>query len=212
MCHVSTAASVARIREAKRSGLGVTAEVSPHHLTLTAEAVKRVGTLAKMNPPLASEGDRESVVAALLDGTIDCVATDHAPHTTEDKARGLAAAPFGVVGLETAFGVLHTDLVVPGHVPLAVLIERLTSGPARAFALPAGSLEPGAPADLAVFDLEAEWEVDPEAFRSRGRNSPWTGRRLVGRPVLTLVGGRVVHDRLSAGGDRLESRRSRMRT
>ena len=205
VCHVSTAASVARIREAKRSGLGVTTEVSPHHLTLTAEAVERVGALAKMYPPLASEGDRESVVAALLDGTIDCVATDHAPHTAEEKARGLAAAPFGVVGLETAFGVLHTDLVLPGHVPLAVLIERLTSGPARAFTLPAGSLEAGAPADLAVFDLEAEWDVDPESFRSRGRNSPWAGRRLVGRPVLTLVGGRVVHDRMSSDWGRFKS-------
>jgi dihydroorotase len=205
VCHVSTAASVARIREAKRSGLGVTAEVSPHHLTLTAEAVERVGSLAKMNPPLASEGDRESVVAALLDGTIDCVATDHAPHTAEEKARGLAAAPFGVVGLETAFGVLHTDLVLPGHVPLAVLIERLTSGPARAFTLPAGSLEPGAPADLAVFDLESEWEVDPESFRSRGRNSPWVGRRLAGKAILTLVGGRVIHDLMSLDGGRLKS-------
>jgi dihydroorotase len=205
VCHVSTAASVARIRQAKRSGLGVTAEVSPHHLTLTAEAVEHLGSLAKMNPPLASEEDRESVVTALLDGTIDCVATDHAPHTAEEKARGLAAAPFGVVGLETAFGVLHTDLVLPGHLPLAVLIERLTSGPARAFTLPAGSLEPGAPADLAVFDLETEWDVDPESFRSRGRNSPWAGRRLVGRPVLTVVGGRVVHDRMSSDWGRFKS-------
>ncbi|MGH7542762.1 MAG: dihydroorotase [Gemmatimonadota bacterium] len=212
VCHVSTAASVARIREARRSGLAVTAEVSPHHLTLTAEAVERVGSQAKMNPPLASEADRKSVVDALLDGTIDCVATDHAPHAAEEKDRGLAAAPFGVVGLETAFGVLHTDLVLPGHVPLAVLIERLTAGPARVFALPAGTLEPGAPADLAVFDLEAEWEVDPETFRSRGRNSPWVGRRLVGRPVLTVVGGRVVYDRMSSGGDKIRSAGSRMRT
>lgn len=204
ICHVSTAASVAHVREAKRAGLTVTVEVSPHHLTLTAEAVERLGTRAKMNPPLASEEDRETVVEALLDGTIDCVATDHAPHTVEEKARGLAAAPFGVIGLETAFGVLHTDLVLAGRIPLAVLIERLTAGPARVFGLPAGSLRPGDPADLAVFDLEAEWEVDPGAFRSRGRNTPWAGRCLVGRSVLTLVGGRVVHDRLSPAEDRIQ--------
>ena len=204
ICHVSTAASVAHVREAKRAGLAVTAEVAPHHLTLTAEAVERLGAGAKMNPPLASEWDRGSVLDALLDGTIDCVATDHAPHTREEKARGLVAAPFGVIGLETAFGVLHTDLVLPGHVPLTVMIERLTAGPARVFGLPAGSLRPGAPADLAVFDLEVEWDVDPDSFRSRGRNCPWAGRRLVGRSVLTLVEGRVVHDRLSAGADRLQ--------
>jgi dihydroorotase len=196
---------VARIREAKRSGLAVTAEVSPHHLTLTVEALERVGSQAKMNPPLGTEADRRSVVDALLDGTIDCVATDHAPHTAEEKARGLAAAPFGVVGLETAFGVLHTDLVLRGHVPLAVLIERLTAGPARVFELPAGSLEPGARADLAVFDLEIEWEVDPDSFRSRGRNSPWAGRCLVGKPVLTLVGGRVVHDQMSSDWGRFKT-------
>ncbi len=205
VCHVSTAGSVEQIREAKRTGLAVTAEVSPHHLTLTTEAVGRLGSQAKMNPPLASAADRDSVLAALLDGTLDCVATDHAPHTGEEKARGLAAAPFGVIGLETAFGVLYTELVLPGRMPLAVLIERLTAGPARVFGLPAGALRPGDPADLAVFDLGTEWEVDPGAFRSRGRNSPWAGRRLFGRPVLTLVGGRVVHDRMSPDEGRLEA-------
>ena len=204
VCHVSTAGSVERLREARRSGLAVTAEVTPHHLVLTSEVVERLGGQAKMNPPLFTEADREVLVGALLDGTIDCVATDHAPHTAEEKARGLAEAPFGIVGLETAFGVLHTELVLTGRVPLGLLIERLTAGPAQAFGLPAGSLEPGSRADLAVFDLMQEWQVDVSAFESRGRNTPWEGRRLTGRAVLTLVGGRVVHDRLSVEWGNLE--------
>ncbi|MGH7557862.1 MAG: dihydroorotase [Gemmatimonadota bacterium] len=200
VCHVSTAGTVDRLREARAAGLPVTAEVCPHHLTLTWHEVVSQGARAKMNPPLASHADREALVAALLDGTIDCVATDHAPHTAEEKAWGVAAAPFGVTGLETAFGVLHTDLVRRGRMALPVLIERLTVGPARAFGLAGGTLDAGAPGDLAVFDLEAGWEVDPDAFWSRSRNSPWIGRRLTGRAVLTLVGGRVVHDLLSPHG------------
>jgi dihydroorotase len=198
VCHVSTAGSVELLRQARRTGLAVTAEVSPHHLTLTHRAVAGLGTRAKMNPPLASEEDREAVLEALLEGTIDCVATDHAPHTEEEKGRGLAAAPFGVIGLETAFPLLYTELVRSGRVPLGVLVDRLTIAPSRVFGLEGGRLEPGAPGDVAVFDLEVEWVVDPAAFRSRGRNTPWAGSRLTGRPVLTLVEGRVVHDLLSS--------------
>ena len=204
VCHVSTAGAVDRLREARRAGLNVTAEASPHHLTLTWAEVASQGARAKMNPPLGSEADREAVQAGLLDGTLDCVATDHAPHTDEEKARGLLAAPFGVTGLETAFGALYTDLVLPGRVPLALLVERMTAGPAWAFGLEAGSLVARASADLAVFDLAAEWQVDPAGFRSRSRNSPWVGRRLRGRPVLTIVRGRIVHDLLSRHGGTLE--------
>ncbi len=194
LCHLSTARSVDLLREAKAAGLPVTAEVTPHHLLLTSRSVAELGAAAKMNPPLARESDREAVVAALVDGTIDCVATDHAPHTRAEKAVGLARAPFGVVGLETAFGLLYTGLVLAGRLPLAELVRRLTVQPAEAFGLPAGRLSPGSPADLAVFDLVTEWTVDPTGFRSRSRNTPFAGRRLTGRPWLTMVGGEIVFE------------------
>ena len=194
LCHLSTAGSVARLRQARQAGLPVTAEATPHHLALTAELVVERGSLAKMNPPLAAEEDREALIAALVDGAIDCVATDHAPHTTADKERGLGPSPFGIVGLETAFALLHTALVTTGRIELSVLIERLTLGPVRVFGLEAGRLSEGSPADVAVFDLASEWTVDPAAFRSRSRNTPLAGRRLLGRPVLTIVDGEVVYD------------------
>ena len=158
------------------------------------EAVGERGADAKMNPPLATAEDRAAVRSALLDGTIDCVATDHAPHSAEEKAQGLAAAPFGIVGLETAFGVLHTDLVLSGETDLATLVERMTVGAARALDLDAGRLEVGGPADVAVFDLDAEWTVDPESFHSKSANTPWSRERLTGRPVATIVGGRLAYD------------------
>ncbi|MDX1622852.1 MAG: dihydroorotase [Gemmatimonadota bacterium] len=194
LCHLSTARSIELVRRAKADGLPVTAEVTPHHLVLTARAVELAGADAKMNPPLATDEDREAVRSALGDGTADCVATDHAPHAASEKDGGLEAAPFGIVGLETAFGLLHTELVLPGELSLEVLIERMTVGPARAFGLEAGRLEPGAPADVAVFALEEEWTVDPTRFLSRSRNTPFAGWPLVGRPVVTVVGGRIVHD------------------
>lgn len=194
VCHVSTAASVELLRRARSEGLAVTAEVTPHHLALTLDAVEEHGTAAKMNPPLATAEDRAAVRAALLDGTIDCVATDHAPHSAREKRAGLASAPFGIVGLETAFGVLHTELVLSGETDLATLVERMTVGAARALDLDAGRLEEGGPADVAVFDLDAEWTVEPRRFRSKSRNTPWAGRALVGRPVVTFVDGRVAHD------------------
>ncbi|HUP21215.1 MAG TPA: dihydroorotase, partial [Gemmatimonadota bacterium] len=180
LCHVSTAGSVELLRSAKASGLAVTAETTPHHLLLTTDVVEGIGPDAKMNPPLATEEDRRAVRAALVDGTIDCVATDHAPHTPREKAAGLAAAPFGVVGLETAFGLLYTEMVETGEIDLAELVERMALAPARAFGLDAGRLEPGAPADLAAFAPDEEWTVDPERFRSRSRNTPFAGWRLKG--------------------------------
>ncbi|MFN2383154.1 MAG: dihydroorotase [Gemmatimonadota bacterium] len=194
LCHLSTAASVELLAAARARGLDVTAEVSPHHLVLTTETVAEAGTLAKMNPPLASRTDRAALRAALAEGVIDCVATDHAPHTAAEKASGLAAAPFGVIGLETAFGVLHTELVLTGGLGLATLIDRMAFAPVRAFGLEAGRLEPGGRADLAVFDLEARWVVEPGAFCSLGRNTPFGGRSFTGRPILTLVDGEIVHD------------------
>lgn len=194
VCHVSTARSVERIRQAKADGLPVTAEVTPHHLVLTVAQVEASGTQAKMNPPLASFADREAVRTALADGTIDCVATDHAPHTAAEKNRGLAEAPFGVIGLETAFAVLYSDLVESGILSLETLVRRLSADPARALGLEAPVVRPGARADLAAFDLETEWMVDPGRFRSLGRNTPFAGWRLRGRPVFTVAGGQVAYD------------------
>jgi dihydroorotase len=138
------------------------------------------------------------VRAALADGTIDCVATDHAPHAEAEKRRGLEDAPFGIVGLETAFAVLYTDLVLGGALPLATLVRRLSADPARVMGLEKPRIRPGARADLAAFDTESEWIVDPARFRSRSRNTPFAGWRLHGRPVYTIVGGRVAYDGLSS--------------
>lgn len=194
LCHLSTATSVSHLRTARETGLAVTAEVTPHHLTLTVDCIPARGTAAKMNPPLALQEDREALIAALADGTIDAIATDHAPHTAAEKARSLSEAPFGVVGLETAFGVLHTSLVETGRVDLPTLVDRMTRGPARAFGLEVGQLSVGAVADVAVFDLERDWVVDPEAFFSKSQNTPWAGDPMRGRAVATIVGGKLVHD------------------
>ena len=194
VCHVSTARSVELIREGKAAGLPVTAEVAPHHLVLTVDQVERCGAQAKMNPPLAGPEDREAVRAALADGTLDCVATDHAPHTEAEKARGLGQAPFGVVGLETAFAVLYSTLVERGVLPLATLVRRLGADAARALGLEVPVVRAGARADLAVFDLETEWTIDPARFHSLGRNTPFAGWRLRGRPVITVAGGTVAYD------------------
>lgn len=194
LCHLSTAESVRLVREAKQTGLPVTAEACPHHLTLTVDCTERQGSMAKMNPPLAEFEDRVALVEALVDGTIDCVATDHAPHTAAEKTRPLSEAPFGVIGLETAFGVVYTELVERGVVSLRTLLARMTVDPARAFGIARGRLEIGAPADVAVFDLDQEWEVEPERFRSKARNTPWAGTTLRGRPMLTMVAGEIVFD------------------
>lgn len=200
LAHVSTAGSVRAVREAKRRGLAVTAEVTPHHLALIDEDVARgrYDTDFKMNPPLRSAADREAVREGLADGTIDCVATDHAPHSAVEKDLEFDAAANGIVGLETAFPICLA-LVREGKLSERRLIEALTAAPARAFRLPGGSLARGAPADLSVLDPTREWRCDPALFHSRSKNSPWKGATLVGRCTHTLVGGRVVHE-LAEGG------------
>ena len=192
--HLSTAGSVRALREAKRRGLRVTAEAAPHHLALTDEDLARAGydTSWKMNPPLRSAEDRRAVQEALADGTIDCIATDHAPHSAVEKDLEFDAAANGIVGLETAFAVC-LGLVRQGLLSERRLIEALTAAPARTFGLAAGSLAPGAPADVAVLDPAAEWRVEPERFHSKGRHTPWKGAALTGRCTHTLVDGRLVH-------------------
>jgi dihydroorotase len=190
--HVSTRASVEAIRQAKARGVRVTAEATPHHLLLTEDAVDGYRTEAKMNPPLRAEEDRKAVIAGFLDGTLDILATDHAPHHYEEKEQAFDDAPFGIVGLETAVGLILTHFVGKGEMELATFVERASCQPARAFHLPGGTLAKGSPADVTVLDLEAGWTVDPTRFRSRSRNTPFTEWKLTGRAVMTVVGGRVV--------------------
>jgi dihydroorotase len=199
LAHLSTAGAVRALREAKRRGLPVTAEVTPHHLALADEDVARSGysTDFKMNPPLRSAEDVAAVRAALADGTIDAIATDHAPHSAVEKDLEFDAAANGIIGLETAFPVALA-LVREGVLGERRLVEAFTSAPARAFGLPGGTLARGAPADVAVLDPAAEWTLDPAALRSKSRNTPWKGRRLVGRCVTTIVGGRIVHGEIRA--------------
>jgi dihydroorotase len=193
--HVSTRGAVRAIREAKKRGLTVTAEAAPHHLALTDEDVAASGysTDYKMNPPLRATEDVQAVREGLADGTIDAVATDHAPHSAVEKDLEFDAAMNGVVGLETALGVC-LGLVRSGVLSDHRLVEALTIGPARAFGLAAGTLGRGAAADVVVLDPAAEWVVDPARVHSKGRNTPWKGKRLVGRCVYTIVGGRLVHE------------------
>ncbi len=190
--HVSTREGVALIRAAKERGVRVTAEATPHHFTLTDEAVVGYRTEAKVNPPLRSEADREAVREGVRDGTLDCIATDHAPHHYDEKEQAFEDAPFGLVGLETALGLGITELVDTGILSLAELIDRMSTAPARAFNLPAGTLAKGAPGDVTVFDPGEEWTVDATRFVSKSRNTPFSGRSLRGRNRLTVVGGRVV--------------------
>ena len=195
LCHMSTRGSVAIIREAKERGIRVTAEVTPHHLTLTDYACEGYDTHAKMNPPLREAADVAALRQALKEGVIDCIASDHAPHAYDAKEAAFDDAPFGIVGLETAFGVAYTELVAGGVLTLPELIQRMSTAPAAAFRLPGGSgtLKPGAAADVVVLDVTARWVVDPVLFASKSRNTPFAGRALSGRAVLTLVGGKVVH-------------------
>jgi dihydroorotase len=193
LAHLSASASFDALRDAKRRGLAVTGETCPHYWVLTDEAVGDYDTHAKMNPPLRSEADRDACIAAIIDGTIDCFSTDHAPHTADEKARPFTDAPFGIVGLETALALTLTHLVAPGHLTLARALERWTEAPRRAFRLPEVSLAPGSPADLVVFDPVAEWTVDPDVFFSKGRNTPFAGWRLRGRVLATMLAGRFTH-------------------
>jgi dihydroorotase len=193
LCHMSTRGSVELIRWGKERGINVTAEVCPHHLSLTEDAVDGYNTNAKMNPPLRTADDLAALRDAVRDGTIDLIATDHAPHHYDEKEREFADAPNGIIGLETALAVNITWLVASEVIDLAVLIERMSCAPARTFKLAGGSLRRGSPADVTVFDANAKWVVDPARFKSKGRNTPYAGQTLQGRVRLTMVGGRVVH-------------------
>ncbi len=192
VCHISAESSVRLVRDAKARGLRVTAEVTPHHLLLCEDDLPGPDPRFKMNPPLRSRVDQAALLEGLLDGTIDMIATDHAPHTEEEKARDINQAPFGIVGLETAFPLLYTHLVLTGKLDLLELVEKMTRRPAELFSLPTGELEIGGAADLTVIDLQEETTIDPDAFYSKGRNTPFAGWKVKGWPVLTMVEGKVV--------------------
>ena len=195
LLHLSAAESVTALRRARAAGVAATAEVTPHHLVLTDEAIRSLDANLKMNPPLRSAEDRAALIEALKDGSIECIATDHAPHALHEKDVPFEAAPFGVTGLETAFAVLNTHLVRPGVLTLATVIERMTAGPARVFGLDRPRVAVGARANLALLDLELEWEVDAQSFRSRSRNSWLLGEQLTGAVAMTIAGGAVAFER-----------------
>ena len=197
VCHVSTKESVRVIREAKRAGIKVTAEVTPHHLLLTEEDIPSDTSIYKMNPPLRSKKDREALILGLLDGTIDLIATDHAPHTEEEKKGGMKNSPFGITGSETAFSLLYTYLVEPGTVTLEQLVSWLTVKPATVFGLHTGVLKVGYPADISLFDLKTENSLLAKDFLSKATNTPFIGWKVKGTTVMTIVGGKVVYKRES---------------
>ncbi len=192
VCHVSTKESVRAVRDAKAAGIHVTAEVCPHHLLLEEMDIPSDDANWKMNPPLRAIEDKDSLHAALLDGTIDCIATDHAPHTVEEKCCGMVGAPFGIVGFETAFPLLYTHFVKTGKWTLHQLIEWMATKPAEIFKLPYGKIEVGASADLVLIDLEKEQQIDAEGFVSMGRNTPFNGWTAQGWPVMTIYNGQIV--------------------
>ncbi|ARU62338.1 dihydroorotase [Tumebacillus avium] len=196
VCHISDAASVELVRWAKSRGLKVTTEVTPHHLLLTEAIIDQTDgqdANMKVNPPLRTEKDRLACLQGLLDGTIDMVATDHAPHTAEEKARPFATAPFGFIGLEIAFPLLYTELVQNGHLPLHELVQKFTVNPANVFKIDRGSLAPGKVADLTIVDLEAEREIAAAELKTKGRNTPFLGKQVKGWSVLTINQGRITY-------------------
>jgi dihydroorotase len=197
VCHISTEASVRVVRDAKRAGIKVTAEVSPHHLLLNEEGIPGLDTNYKMNPPLRGKKDQVALIEGLLDGTIDMIATDHAPHTKEEKAQGMQLSPFGIVGLETAFPLLYSHFVQKEIITLKQLIDFLTIKPAETFGLNKGTLAEGAVADLTIVDLEHNETIDPTNFASKGRNTPFAGWECQGWPVMTIVNGNIVYQKES---------------
>ena len=195
VCHISTKESVRVVRDAKRAGIRVTAEVTPHHLLLSEEDIPSVDSNYKMNPPLRGKADQEALLQGLLDGTIDFIVTDHAPHTSEEKREGLQLAPFGIVGLETAFPLLYTNFVEKGIFTLKQLIDWLTVRPAETFRLPSGKIEVGSIADITIIDLQLNEKIDPEQFLSKGKNTPFTNWECKGWPVMTFVSGKLVWEK-----------------
>jgi dihydroorotase len=193
LAHISTEGSVRMVREAKSRGLKVTAEACPHHFTITEETVRGYNTYAKMNPPLRTWKDVQAIKEGLRDGTIDVIATDHAPHATQEKQLGFTEAPFGIVGLETALP-LTLALVDEGVLSLESAVDKLSTAPAKAFSLDKGTLAVGADADVAIVDQQEQWEVDPAKFYSKSRNTPFAGWKVKGRVTTTIVGGRVVFE------------------
>ena len=192
VCHVSTKESVRVIRDAKKAGIHVTAEVSPHHLIICEDDIPSDEAIWKMNPPLRAKEDMMALRAGLVDGTLDFIATDHAPHTEEEKSNGFEKAPFGIVGLETAFPLLYTHFVKPGEWTLQQLLDYLTIKPAKVFGFEFGKLEVGSPADLVLIDLKKEQKIDKEAFISKGKNTPFNGIVCNGWPQLTMYNGEIV--------------------
>lgn len=187
--HISTKEGVELVRRAKKRGSNIHAEATPHHFTLTEEAAIRYGTLAKMNPPLREEADRQEIIRGLVDGTIDIIATDHAPHTEEEKAKPITEAPSGIIGLETALALGITQLVSGGYLTMKQLLQRMSTNPAAMYHLDAGYLEENGPADVVLIDTAAEWI--PEEYASKASNTPFTGWRLKGKAVMTISGGKV---------------------
>jgi dihydroorotase len=194
LMHLSARESVDLLAIARQGGVEASGEVTPHHLCLTDEAVRTLDPNLKMNPPLRTSEDRSALIAALLDGTIEAVATDHAPHSREEKDVPFEAAPFGVTGLETAFAALHTSLVETGLVPLETLLERMSAGPARIFGLDRPRIAVGAPANVVLLSTNATWKVREDRFKSRSANSWLLGKRLQGKVLLTVAAGRVAHE------------------
>lgn len=186
ICHVSVESAVALVRFAKSRGVRITAEVTPHHLLLTDDVIVRDDAVFKVNPPLRGDKDRLACLEGFLDGTLDMVATDHAPHTVDEKQRGIANAPFGMVGIETVFPLLYTYLVRPGHLSLRDLVLKMSTWPAEAFKLPGGVIRVGGAADIVAVNLEREQTIDPDTFYSKGRNTPFRGWTASGWPVLTV--------------------------
>jgi dihydroorotase len=191
IAHISTARSIELVREAKQLGFNITCEVTPHHLILTEDACLGFDTNTKMKPPLRTEADRQACVQALKDGIIDCIATDHAPHADFEKVREFDHAPFGVIGLETAFPALYHHLVKPGHISLERIVDALTSVPASLLDLPPSALKIGYPADICLVDLNQETSFEPEEIASKSKNTPWLNQKLSGKVIYTILDGRI---------------------
>lgn len=195
VAHISTGRAVQLIRSAKASGVRATTEVCPHHLLLTDEACRTQDPNFKMHPPLRPQADVDACIAGLVDGTIDMIVTDHAPHQAAEKSRGFLEAPPGIVGLETSLPLVVKALVTPGHIDWYRLVELMSTAPARIFRLPGGTLTVGSPADVTIIDPHAEWTIDVSKFRSKGRNCPFDGLKVTGRVVYTIVDGEIKHER-----------------